>query len=52
MVVLLESLVQLHLTYLLSLKNLWNLANQKLERSLEVSFPPSDPSHQLPQFIT
>lgn len=49
MVVLLESLVQLHLAYLPSLKNLWNLANQKLERSF---FSSPDPSHQLPQLIT
>lgn len=37
MVLLLKSFVQLHLKYFFSPKNLWNLANQKLESSF---FPP------------
>lgn len=42
MVVLLKIFIQLHLKYFFSLKNLWNLANQKLESSFfpSLSLPP------------
>lgn len=43
MVVLLESLVQLHLTYLLLLKNLWNLAIRNWKEVWKFLFLPPIP---------